>query len=98
MPFGDNGSGVIIMHVVVQPSLAKTKTVYSTELSSHEQKLPLADSSVHIYTIWYPILLETKVVNTFFIYEWGDWGLDVGVDSWTWGRTITGLDCAALNG
>ncbi|KAM3752089.1 hypothetical protein ACB098_04G162600 [Castanea mollissima] len=26
MPFGDNGSGVIIMHVVVQPSLAKTKT------------------------------------------------------------------------
>lgn len=27
VPFGDNGSGgVVIMHVVVQPSLAKTKT------------------------------------------------------------------------
>ncbi|XP_059444777.1 membrane-anchored ubiquitin-fold protein 3 isoform X1 [Corylus avellana] len=26
MPFGDNAGGVIIMHVVVQPSLAKTKT------------------------------------------------------------------------
>jgi hypothetical protein len=26
MPFGDSGGGVVIMHVVVQPSLAKSKT------------------------------------------------------------------------
>ena len=38
--------------------LIKKKMVFSTKLSSHEYKLPLADSSVHIYTIWYPILLE----------------------------------------
>lgn len=26
MPFGDSAGGVVIMHVVVQPSLSKTKT------------------------------------------------------------------------
>ncbi|XP_040985981.1 membrane-anchored ubiquitin-fold protein 3-like [Juglans microcarpa x Juglans regia] len=36
MPFADNGGVVVIMHVVVQPSLAKTKTEKKIEDSSRK--------------------------------------------------------------
>ncbi|KAJ6374555.1 hypothetical protein OIU78_030124 [Salix suchowensis] len=57
-PFGEVAGGVIIMHVVVQPSLAKTKTV-KTQILYSDVHMVITVVLLEVSILW---LLDYKII------------------------------------